>query len=61
MKMGRKILVAIAGGMALSVIVYNFVAAESEHKYVGVKKCAMCHKSEAKGNLYGKWLSTAHA
>jgi len=33
----------------------------AEHKYIGVKKCAMCHKSEAKGNQYGKWLSTEHA
>jgi hypothetical protein len=31
------------------------------HKYIGVEKCAMCHKSEAKGNQYGQWMKTAHA
>lgn len=39
---------------------YGF-AQEAAHKYVGVKKCAMCHKSESKGNQYGQWLSTNHA
>ena len=37
------------------------VSAEAPHKYVGVKKCSMCHKSESKGNQYGQWLSSAHA
>lgn len=51
----------------LAVLVASFVAmagmalAEEGHKYVGVKKCSMCHKSEGKGNQYGQWLSTAHA
>ncbi|PIQ91202.1 MAG: cytochrome C554 [Candidatus Omnitrophica bacterium CG11_big_fil_rev_8_21_14_0_20_41_12] len=31
------------------------------HEYIGVKKCALCHKSESKGNQYGQWLSTKHA
>jgi hypothetical protein len=31
------------------------------HKYVGVKKCAMCHKSKARGNQYGQWEGTKHA
>ena len=31
------------------------------HEYVGVKKCAMCHKSKARGNQYGQWESSAHA
>jgi hypothetical protein len=35
--------------------------AEGNHKYVGVKKCSMCHKSESKGNQHGQWLSTKHA
>lgn len=39
----------------------SIVLADGTHKYIGVKKCAMCHKSEAKGNQYGKWLSTKHA
>lgn len=39
----------------------GYIFAAGPHKYVGVKKCAMCHKSEAKGNQYGQWLSSAHA
>jgi hypothetical protein len=29
--------------------------------YIGVKKCAMCHKGEAKGKVYEKWLESKHA
>ena len=47
--------------IAAVVCVSGSAKAEGPHKYVGVKKCAMCHKSEAKGNQYGRWLSTAHA
>jgi len=28
---------------------------------VSVKKCAMCHKKDAKGNQYAKWQSMGHA
>lgn len=34
---------------------------EATHQYVGVKKCSMCHKSEAKGNQFGKWQESAHS
>jgi hypothetical protein len=34
---------------------------EATHQYIGVKKCSMCHKSEAKGNQFGKWSESAHA
>jgi hypothetical protein len=36
-------------------------AQEKTHKYIGVDKCAMCHKTEAKGNQHGQWLKTTHA
>lgn len=39
----------------------NCVLAATNHKYVGAKKCSMCHKSESKGNQYGQWLSTKHS
>jgi len=41
--------------------VSGYALAGSSHKYVGVKKCAMCHKSESKGNQYGQWLSSGHS
>lgn len=30
-------------------------------KLISVKKCAMCHKKEDKGNQYGTWQSMGHA
>ncbi len=39
----------------------GLVFGEGNHKYIGVKKCSMCHKSEAKGNQYGQWSGTSHA
>jgi hypothetical protein len=33
----------------------------AENKYVGVKKCAMCHKSAATGAVYAVWEKSAHA
>ncbi len=31
------------------------------HKYIGVKKCSMCHKSDEKVNQHSLWVSTKHA
>lgn len=59
--MKGKILMVIAVAAILSVVLYGLAAADGNHKYVGVKKCSMCHKSEAKGNQYGQWLSSKHA
>lgn len=36
-------------------------AEDVEHKYIGVKKCGMCHKSAAKGNQLGQWEGSRHA
>jgi hypothetical protein len=36
-------------------------AEESAFEYVGVKRCKTCHKKEASGDQYGKWLEGAHA
>lgn len=44
-----------------SLIACGLAAAGTGHKYAGVKKCSMCHKSEAKGNQHGQWLTTNHA
>ncbi|OHB76455.1 MAG: hypothetical protein A2Z34_04095 [Planctomycetes bacterium RBG_16_59_8] len=35
--------------------------APADHKYTGVKKCAMCHKSEKKGNQHGQWAASKHS
>ncbi len=35
--------------------------ATAENKYVGVKKCAMCHKSAATGAVYTVWEKSKHS
>jgi hypothetical protein len=36
-------------------------ASAKDHQYVGVKKCKTCHKKEAIGNQYGKWMDAEHS
>lgn len=58
----RRIVVALtAMGMILSFLVVMSVAEEGAHQYVGVSKCQTCHKSEAKGDQFGKWSASKHA
>ena len=33
----------------------------TEHKFIGVKKCKMCHKKEKKGFQYEIWAESAHS
>jgi len=34
---------------------------EKKHVFIGVKKCGMCHKKDAKGNQLKKWKESSHA
>jgi len=36
-------------------------AAPAQHAFIGVKKCMMCHKGDAKGNVHEKWLASKHS
>ena len=50
--------------ICVTVLAWPFVAHGADapvHKYVGVAKCGMCHKSEAKGNQFGVWQKMAHS
>lgn len=53
--------------LILSFIVLSFtiflMAQEdaSQHQYVGVSKCKICHKSEKQGEQFGKWEASKHA
>lgn len=55
--------VFLAGLMAA----YGLTAAQEakeeakEHGYIGADGCKICHKSESKGDQYGKWLESRHA
>ena len=47
--------------LGVFVLAISTLVLAQDHTYVGVKKCAMCHKSEKKGNQHGQWLATKHA
>lgn len=59
----RKIVVALtAVGMLIAIFAVMGNAEEGAvHQYVGASKCKICHKSEAKGDQYGKWEASKHA
>jgi hypothetical protein len=41
-------------------VIFSFVDS-GDFVYVGVKKCKPCHKGERRGQVYEKWLKSAHA
>ncbi len=53
----------LVGGIFVSALVVQPVAAQhgDPANLVSIKKCAMCHKKEDKGNQYGKWQAMKHA
>ncbi|MEO8230652.1 MAG: cytochrome c family protein [Ignavibacteriota bacterium] len=54
-------LVSIIITVILSGLIINCRAQNGEHKYVGVKLCGMCHKTEAVGKQYVIWENSKHA
>ncbi len=42
-------------------IAISLSLAYTQHSYIGVDKCKICHRAEAKGNPYGKWLESKHS
>jgi len=55
----KKILTMIAILALTTMICLPLCAADAQ--YIGANKCKMCHKSETKGNQFGKWSASAHA
>ncbi len=53
----RKIAVVLA--ILIAVAFVSGLAAA--HDYVGADKCKICHKGEAKGNIWEIWEKSAHA
>jgi Cytochrome c554 and c-prime len=50
------------GVLAMCVAVFGASSVSAaEHEYVGVAKCKTCHKKEAIGDQYGKWLDSKHS
>jgi hypothetical protein len=48
----------------LVVVIFSsllFSQEKPKHEFVGVKTCAMCHKTEKQGNQFGIWEKSKHA
>jgi hypothetical protein len=59
----RRAVRGLAGGLSLLVWVTAAIAlpAGADHDYVGVKKCATCHKKELIGDQLAVWRAGPHA
>jgi hypothetical protein len=47
--------------VALAALVLAMVLFAQDFAYIGVKKCEICHKSEAQGRQYPIWEGSLHA
>jgi hypothetical protein len=47
--------------LTLAVVVALFMTVSAQHKFVGVKMCAPCHKGEKKGSQFEIWQKSSHA
>lgn len=57
----RKILSVLLAFLVVGVFTFTASAQKKTPKYVGSKKCKMCHNSKKSGGQYKIWLGTAHA
>jgi len=44
-----------------AVVLFGAGISNAQNKYLGAKKCAMCHDKMAKGNAYAVWEKSKHA
>ena len=56
-----KKLVVLLTVMAVLCMFLSSFAQDVKFKYIGIKKCKMCHKGEKKGNIFEKWQERGHA
>jgi hypothetical protein len=47
-------------GISVSTIIFIF-SGQAQNKYVGVKMCTMCHKTEKQGKQLEVWQKGKHA
>lgn len=57
----KRFSVAMAVSAILGLVTVLSASAASDHMYVGVDGCKMCHKKVEKGDQYGAWLKSKHA
>lgn len=55
----KKVLIVFITAAAVMIVAHVFAA--QGYEYVGVDKCKMCHKSDARGAQYTKWEKRGHA
>jgi hypothetical protein len=55
----KKLLVILMITGLIAAFVIPVLAADAQ--YIGAKKCMMCHKSEKRGDQWGKWSNGPHA
>ncbi len=58
-----KRVIALMLGITILLMFVGIYAQDSgkDFKYVGVKKCKMCHKTSKSGNQFGLWQERAHS
>ena len=57
----KKVMALLTMVAVLALFVLAFAQDAAKFKYVGVKKCKMCHKGARKGEIYEQWMKTKHA
>lgn len=57
----KKLVILFMAIVMMCWFVNGFAQEAPKFKYIGVKKCKMCHKGEKKGNIYEKWLERGHS
>jgi hypothetical protein len=55
------ILIAVALVCFYVTLIAQEAAKTTEFKYIGVTKCKMCHRGEAKGMIFEKWDGSKHS
>lgn len=55
----------VFGMLAVLLLALSFISSgevkEDKHKYVGAKRCKLCHSSKAKGDQYSHWKDSKHS
>ncbi|NOZ61445.1 MAG: hypothetical protein GXO74_07160, partial [Calditrichaeota bacterium] len=57
----KKVIAALTLISVVALFVIAFAQDAKTFKYVGVKKCKMCHKGAKKGQIYETWMKAKHA
>ncbi len=57
----KKIIAMLTLISVMALFVFAFAQDAKTFKYVGVKKCKMCHKGAKKGKIFETWQASKHA